>query len=206
MKMTRKHLLPLLILTLILAGCQVFPYVVAPTEEPFIGAAPTHTPTAILATEVLTEIPPEPTATPDVTPTPEPTATPEPITYGLQEGNPLYIANFVHTGAGCGWLGVAGQVFDASGEPLMDLIVIAGQDSVGESNQWAARTGLSTYYGPGGYEIQFTGQPTATTQDYWVQVLGPSGDILSERVYFDTFDDCDRNLILINFVALAANP
>jgi hypothetical protein len=88
----------------------------------------------------------------------------------------------------------------------LDLIVIAGQDSAGESNQWAARTGLSTQYGPGGYEIQFTGQSTATTQDYWVQVLSPTGDILSERVRFDTFDDCDRNLVLVNFVALDVNP
>ncbi|MBG0770921.1 MAG: hypothetical protein H0S82_04390, partial [Anaerolineaceae bacterium] len=138
-------------------------------------------------------------------PTPEPTATPDPTPYVLQDGNPLYLANFVHTSAGCDWLGVAGQVFDANGEPIPDLFIVAGQDSVSESNQWAARTGLSINYGPGGYEIQLSNQSTATTQDYWVQVVNQSGAVLSDRVYFDTFEDCTRNLVLINFTAQVAD-
>ena len=199
MKMTHKPLLPLLILTALLAGCQVFPYVVPPTEEPLTEAAPAFTPTVETATEVVTATEPTPEVT--LTPTSEPTATPDPITYVLQEGNPLYLTNFVHPAAGCGWLGVAGQVFDANGEPILDLFIIAGQDSVSESNQWAARTGLSTNYGPGGYEIQLSTQSTATTQDYWAQVVSQSGETLSDRVYFDTFEDCSRNLVLMNFTA-----
>ncbi len=100
---------------------------------------------------------------------------------------------------------MAGQVFDTNGEPIPDLIVIAGQDSVSESNQWAARTGLSTNYGPGGYEIQLSNHITATTQDFWVQLVTESGTVISDRIYFDTFDDCDRNLILVNFVTLGAD-
>jgi hypothetical protein len=205
MKNTRTSLLPLLILTTLLAGCQFFPYVVPPTTEPLTEAQPTTTPTTLSATEVLVTTEPEPTATPDFTPTPEPTATPDPIIYGLQEGSPLYLTNFVHASAGCDWLGVAGQVFDANGEPIPDLIVIAGQDSTSETNQWAARTGLSTNYGPGGYEIQLSNQSTATTQDFWVQLVNESGTILTDRIYFDTFEDCDRNLVLVNFVTLVAD-
>jgi len=203
MKMTPKTLLPLLILTVLLAGCQVFPYVVPPTEQPLTEAASTFTPTAEPSTEVVTAT--EPVMTPTFSPTPEPTATPDPTTYVLQDGNPLYLANFVHTSAGCDWLGVAGQVFDADGEPIPDLFIVAGQNSVGESNQWAARTGLSTNYGPGGYEIQLSNQSTATTHDYWVQVVNQSGAVVSDRVYFDTFEDCSRNLVLINFTAAVAD-
>lgn len=199
MKTTHKPLLPLLILAILLAGCQVFPYVVPPTVEPFTEATPTPALTVEPTAEVVTAMEAEPTLTPDFTPTPEPTATPEPIIYVLQEGNPLYLSNFVHPAADCNWLGVAGQVFDATGATVPDLTVIAGQDSVSDSNLWAARTGLSTHYGPGGYEIQLSGQSTATTQDYWVQLVSPSGEVLSDRIYFDTFEDCSRNLVLINF-------
>lgn len=205
MKNTRIPLLPLLILTLLLAGCQVFPYVVPPTAESLTESTPTPTTTELPAAEVLITTESEPSATPDFTPTSELTATPTSIPYGLQDGAPLYIANFVHSTAGCSWLGVAGQVFDANGEPITDLFVIAGQDSDSESNQWAARTGLSTDYGPGGYEIQLTNQPEATTQDFWVQLVSESGEALSDRVYFDTFEDCDRNLILVNFVTLTVD-
>ncbi|QRN83176.1 hypothetical protein JR338_12365 [Chloroflexota bacterium] len=205
MKNTRASLLPLLILTILLAGCQVFPYVVPPTAEPLTEAQPTYTPTTLPATEVLAATEPDPTATSDFTPTPEPTATSDPIIYILQEGSPLYLTNFVHASAGCDWLGVAGQVFDANGEPIPDLIVIAGQYSISESNQWAARTGLSTNYGPGGYEIQLSNHVTATTQDFWVQLVSESGTVLSDRIYFDTHEDCDRNLVLVNFVTLVAD-
>ncbi len=34
----------------------------------------------------------------------------------------------------------------------------------------------------------------------WVQLLNQSGGPLSDKVYFDTYDNCDQNLIIIDFV------
>jgi hypothetical protein len=206
--MKRKILLPLIAIVLLLAGCQVFPYVNEPgetdtqptdfTPTAAIEAPPTEEvtePSDITETVEVTELPP--TETPEATPT----ATPSTPSYTLQPGSPLYLTNFVHPAAECAWTGVAGQVFDASGNPVKNLIVISGQGDLSSSNQWAAQTGLATDYGPGGYEIQIMDHVEDSTQAFWVQIVGQAGQPLSEQVYFDTFEDCARNLILVNFVA-----
>ncbi len=88
---------------------------------------------------VLTEAPPDPTATTELdmtstatpesyTPTPGMTATPSytptatatekpaatftptAVPYSLQLMNPFYLKNFTHDDLGCAWLGVAGQI------------------------------------------------------------------------------------------------
>ncbi len=205
--MKRKILLPLIALVFVLAGCQVFPYVV-PTEETDVQPTATvetlPTEEAIVTAEItetaeVTELPP--TETPETTPTEEVSTT----SYVLQPGSPLYLMNFVHPAAECSWTGVAGQVFDSGGNPLTGLLVIADQGDLTSGNQWAAQTGLAADYGPGGYEIQVMDHVEDSTQAFWVQIVGQAGQPLSERVYFDTFQDCSRNLVLVNFVAADAD-
>jgi hypothetical protein len=60
-------------------------------------------------------------------------------------------------------------------------------------------TGTALQYGPAGYEFTVADQPVNSSQAVWVQLLDQSGIPLSNRIYFDTFNDCSRNLILINF-------
>lgn len=200
--MSKRAFLPLLlILSLLTAGCQVLPYLPFVSEEE-------NSPTEALPTATLTlaptETPSGPTPTslpPTETPTPTPTPTPEPV-YVLQQGSPLYTANFSHPSEGCGWSGVGGQVFDADGVPLTGLFVIAGDDS---GQRWAAQTGLSPAYGPGGYEIQLMAQAANTVQVFWVQVVDEDGNALSEQITFDTFEDCERNLALINFAPIGSD-
>ncbi len=209
--MKPKFVFPLMmIIVFLLAGCQVFPYVSPPGESetdlpaftPTGGTVPTE---EVVITAEVTETT-EATESLEATATPEPTptATPSGPIYVLQPGSPLYLTNFVHPAAACAWTGVAGQVFDANGTPLPSLLVIAGQGGLESGNQWAAQTGLATDYGPGGYEIQVMDHVEDTTQSFWVQVVGPAGQALSDRVYFDTFEDCARNLVLVNFVAADA--
>lgn len=195
--MSKRALFPLLLLlSLLTAGCQVFPYVLTTAEaEVLPTATQTHVPTETLA---FTATLAEPTATelpPTGTPTSAPTETPEPVFFP-QEGSPIYMANFAHPTTGCGWSGVGGQVFAADGVPLAGLFVIGGDDS---GQRWAAQTGLSPAYGPGGYEIQLSDQATDTTGFFWIQVLDEAGQPVSDRIYFDIFQDCERNLVLINF-------
>ncbi len=42
--------------------------------------------------------------------------------------------------------------------------------------------------------------PINSDQMYVVQLLDVFGEQVSERYAVTTFDDCDRNLILVNFV------
>jgi len=216
--MKRENLLTILCaLWLMLAGCEVFPYVTETEVQPLPSSTTTSSqpsPTQVTMTTTL-EVPPtatletspEPTSTTtSILPTPTKTIKVEvdlPIqtpTYKLQDGNPIYLPNFAYPESGCEWLGVAGQVFDAQGFEVQDLIIAAGDIQIGDEQQWSTQTGLAQSYGPGGYEIQLSEIPQDSKERFWVQVLDQDGNLLSERLFFDTFDDCAQNLILINFV------
>jgi hypothetical protein len=132
-------------------------------------------------------------------PTPDPSF--EPV-FTLQAGGPFYLPNFNHPEQGCNWLGVAGQVFDEDNLEILNLTIIAGNRLVGEDHNLASTTGQAPAYGLAGYEIELTNQPINTSNLFWVQVLGAEGQPLSQRIYFDTREDCEQNLILVNFVPL----
>jgi hypothetical protein len=60
-------------------------------------------------------------------------------------------------------------------------------------------TGTALAYGPSGYEFTLTDVPVSSIRSLSVYLLDQAGLPLSEKVTFDTFDDCAKNLILINF-------
>jgi hypothetical protein len=216
----RLFILTVILMALIIMGCQYLPYLLEflpdiipdfplpiPTATPSTETAqPTFTlqPTATLAISTATLVPPTATLEPP-TPTSEETATQDPISptplpsveFVLQPGTPIYLSNFNQPDAGCDWMGVAGQVFDRSGNEIQGLTILSGE--------LTSITGEAQGYGPGGYEILISNTPVDSTATYWVQVLGENNQPLSERVYFDTFASCEMNLVLINFVPLEAS-
>jgi hypothetical protein len=100
---------------------------------------------------------------------------------------------------GCNWEGVAGQVFDLAGIPLQNLILHLEGTWAGKAVTVEALTGSAAQYGPAGYEFVLGTQTLDSTQSLWVQVLDATHKAVSARVYFDTYNDCARNLILVNF-------
>lgn len=115
--------------------------------------------------------------------------------------SPKYTANFAHTDAGCQWQGIAGQVFDQDGNPISNLIVRVTGDWNGKPVTWLALTGVkdTKAYGPGAFEIFFDSKPVDTTHKLRVQVFSPFFKALTYNFYFDTFSDCEKNLVIINF-------
>ena len=196
-------LILLTLLTLLVSGCGVFPYVTEPTLEA-TEAAPAATATFTVEPTV-----PVPTATliPSPTPTPtedaetpvEPTPLDDPE-YILQPGSPVALPNFNHPEAGCDWLGVAGQVFNAEGLEVTGLTVLIGDSQRPESQPFQAQTGQALAYGLGGYEIQIAEAVEESSGRFWIQVFNSEGAPLTARHAFDTYEDCSRNLILINFI------
>lgn len=194
----------LILLSILVSSCQVFPYayettVAADTETTDVAATPQPTQTQVPATAtsetVETE---EATATPEE-PTPEPTLeTTE--QYIVQEGTPTYLSNFANPDEGCDWMGVAGQVFDEEGNEVLDLVIVVGSTLEEIAGELSSQTGTALSYGPGGYEIKLTDTSLDTSETFWIEVRNTYGSTLSERIYFDTFADCEKNLILINFV------
>ena len=60
-------------------------------------------------------------------------------------------------------------------------------------------TGLAPQYGQGGFEITLANKLVASTSTMWVQLLDQQNLPLSDRIYFDTFEDCQKNLVIIYF-------
>jgi hypothetical protein len=100
---------------------------------------------------------------------------------------------------GCSWEGVAGQVFDLAGIPLQNLILHLEGVWAGKALAVEALTGSASQYGPAGYEFVLGTQTLDSTQSLWAQVLDATHKAISARVYLDTYNDCARNLILVNF-------
>jgi hypothetical protein len=187
-----KLALLLLCLSILIAGCHypgrsIFP----PEGYPVVTPSPFPQ---------LTPGQPEP---PLLAPTPNPDID---AIYTLQEGGPFYLPNFTHPDDGCRWLGVAGQIFDPEGLELLGLTVIAGRADDEPDNNLTAITGTAIAYGFGGYEIKLSNQAVDTATVYWVQVLDTGSEPLSQLIYFDTYADCERNLVLVNFVPAEGHP
>ncbi len=191
-----------------------------PPEMPELLVLPTLTPTPKSVLPPTWTPTPTEVATATNTPVPtvtgvavEITATEESPTDGeiqpggasvvLHEGSPQYIpAISFHPDVGCNWMGVAGQVQDMIGAPVLGLIIEVGGTLAGKpvgNPTILQATGLAKAYGEGGYEVKLADEPIASYGTLWIQVLDQAGLPLSEKVYFETRDTCEENLVIIYF-------
>lgn len=188
----------------------VLPPTLTPTSEMVLP--PTWTPTLTL--EPTATDTPRPTATPPPTATlfflatatftPAPTGTlPPPVgfPFELQKGSPVAIANIYHPELGCNWMGVGGQVVNLSSDPVIGLIIRLGGTlpGVGKTQDQTTLTGVALSYGRAGFEFTLADRPIASQQTLWLQLLNQEAVPISAKVYFDTYDSCEKNLIIINF-------
>jgi hypothetical protein len=162
---------------------------ITPSRTP---RGPTETPT-LTPSHTLT-----PSRTPTITPT-GPTRTPtrtlSALPYTLQSNGPTYTQNFANS-AGCNWQGIAGQVFDLAGRPVLGLLV----HMEGGGLNYDTITGSKPEYGTGGYELFIGNTPQTTTNTYRVQLRTSAGQPLSDTFVIPTFQDCTKALALVFFV------
>jgi hypothetical protein len=146
----------------------------APTETPFSLNTPTNTPTVAGVVGMPFEVSP---------------------------GTPVGMSSVAFKSEeGCDWMGVAGQVFDLSGAPIQGLVVRIGGFLDGKTMDQTTLTGMATAYGTTGfYEFVLGEVPLASNGSLWVQLLDQAGIAMSSKVFFETYDTCDKNLLLINF-------
>ena len=191
------------------SGLNPFPPPTLPVLAPTITPSPTL---RALLPPTWTPTPPPP---PTETPSPEPTYTLTPVgafptsegtrdpaegmPFVMQEGNPQYIPNIYHPDEGCSWMGVGGQVIGLNGGPVLYLSIKLGGSLNGESIEQITISGTAPQYGQAGYEFKLSDQPVDSVQNLYVELLDQADLPLSEKYYFDTFNDCEKNLILINF-------
>ena len=168
----------------------------------------TATQTPLAATSTPSPLPTEtalPSETPTLSPTPTMTFTEGPSAtptihsaWPFIQGNSSVISGDVfHAGEGCK-LWVAGQALDLQGAPVVGITVQLG-GYLNKTLSQLSLTGTALQYGPAGYEFTITDPAAASKQSVWVQLLDQSGVPLSNRIVFDTQEDCSQNLILIYF-------
>ncbi len=176
--------------------------------SPFPTAAPTATfsvaplvtntpdqptPTAIQGTPIGTLT--SGTVTP-LTPTAKVTAA---FSFAVQ-GDPKAIdATLFDPNHGCTWMGVAGRAYDLQNGPVTKLEVQLFGILDGNLLSLTSLTGTSTQYGPSGFEFTLGSKPVASSQRLWIRLVDQAGVPLSDRIFFDTFADCTKNLVVINF-------
>ena len=165
----------------------------------------TWTPTFTLApTDTSTPLPP--TATPTIT---QPvfstyTVTVTPASHADMPfsilGLPEAISSTIfHPGPDCKWMGVGGQALDMQNASIVQLTVQLGGILGGSPVYISSLTGTALQYGPAGYEFTLSDHPVASVKSLWVQLFDQAGLPLSDQIYFDTFNDCSQNLVLITF-------
>jgi len=194
---------------------------VLPSDTPTpTMTVPTLTPTHTL-TPTITHTATH-TSTPTVTDTPTPTDTPTSTAtivgsnliqtptetealntiypFDLQGPPDAVTASLFNPLHDCKWMGIGGRVVDLKGSPYTMVTVVLGGFLDGKQMFINSMTGTATQYGPAGYEITLANQPVSSKGTLWVQLFDQAGQIpLSRRVRFDTFGDCNKNLVLVNF-------
>ena len=154
----------------------------------------TNTPTVVVVNDTETPVPVQPSS-PSLTPTPTEIVYP----YHIQIGSPANLANFAHPKLACKWFGIAGQVFQKNGDIAHGILVEVGGTIGNKPVSGMSITGIAPLYGPGGYEIILGKQPIASRQTVWLQLHSTDGKILSDKYYINTYSDCSKNLIMVNF-------
>jgi hypothetical protein len=179
----------------------------SPTATPLYTLPPTWTPSP--TSEPAATSTPGPTSTPLISPTPAETYTPTPEaepfqgrgpSFVLQQGSPRALPNIYHPERGCDWMGVGGQAVDLDKAPYIGLIVQLGGSLGGRPYETKLSiTGTAPQYDRAGFEFQIADRPIASSKSLWLQLLDQAGLPLSEKIYFDTYNDCEKNLIILYF-------
>lgn len=207
-----RKLFPLFI-SMLLVSCAVVPPQTGTTDsQSYSGQVPLAELSMLKVTSTWTPTPslppattPQFTATVTQTESVSPTATIDPTPtvhssyeYILQTGTPLGMQDFLHPDTNCAWMGVGGQVFSKSGSPVNNLIVEVQGTLEGDDLLLLALTGSVEDVGPGGYEIALADHVAASSGQLRLQLYDLSGNPLSAQYSFDTFNSCDKSLVMIN--------
>ena len=158
-------------------------------------ASRTKAPTWTLLPEMVT---PSETPTPGITSTESPqtiTATTMPasavVTY-------IPSTNF-HPDKGCNWLGVGGKVLGTDGKPLINQYIQMGGTLDAKSINYLTLSSTASIYGASGFEFVLSDHTIASSQTLWIQLFDINFKPMTNKIYFDTYVDCARNLVMFTF-------
>ncbi len=141
---------------------------------------------------------PNPVFVPTVEPTldvnqPTPTvALSDTFPFAVAPEGVLYVSN--QNGRACNWASIAGAVTNADNSPLPGFGVRVAGDGVSAT----VFSGTNSSFGDGGYELNLGGAPMVST--FTVHLVTTGGAPLSDVLTVTTRDDCNQNVVIINFI------
>ena len=170
-----------------------------PTWTPLPSQEASETPTLFPSSTPIPTFTPFglPSATPDL----KASLTPGGFAFVVNKGNQNAISSeTLRPGDNCKWMGVVGQVFDLRGAPVPNqLVYLGGTLAGGLIPEQPTITGLLLQYGRGYYEFKLADLPVLSKGTVWLQVRDQAGVPMSDKYYFDTYDSCDKNMVVVNF-------
>ncbi len=174
------------------------PMAAVTTESPLLLISPSSTITPSASpgpTQTATQ-----TATHTLTPTLTLTPTPEVYPFVLI-GEPEMMSNaLIRPGLSCEYLIIAGQVWDLQDVPVTDSATIHLYGSLGGFTiDRYALPGAALVYGESGYEFVLEGLVVDSVESLTIRLEDTNGLPLSAEYPIQTFEDCQKNLILVNF-------
>lgn len=163
------------------------PTLPGPSETPTVTLLPTIT---LPATPTLVSL-----ITPSITPTP--TRTPKAQFSHIESA---ISSTVFFPDLGCNWQGIAGKVVDADNTELYGLIVFVTGFYNGKTLDFPPGiSGNFPSYGRSGFIFELGTVPIESKDLVFIQLFGQDGQPKSERIPLDTYNDCNRNLVLIQF-------
>jgi hypothetical protein len=170
---------------------------------------PTADPTSIAILPPNSEITLVPTITqtvavtstlmPTRTPTLTPSSTPELFPFILIGEPETMSSDLLRPSLGCDWLVIAGQVWDLQDAAVKGLKVRLFGELGGFQIDQISVTGTESVYGESGYEFLLQNLVVNSQNALFIQLMDEDGVLYSYPYALETFNDCQKNLILVNF-------
>jgi hypothetical protein len=158
-----------------------------------LGGTMTPSPTVTQTTEFTVTV--APTISPTLTPSP----TVELLPFILI-GEPESMSSaLIRPELGCEWLIIAGQVWDLQDAPVLGLTLHLYGELDGYTIDQFSLTGSATDYGESGYEFTLENLVVDSEGTLFIQLVDTNGIPFSHPYAIRTFNDCQQNLILVNF-------
>ena len=111
--------------------------------------------------------------------------------------SPSYLSNFMNPDVSCNDIEIVGQIFDKDGQPLNDMVVIVRPLIIDSTVEYIGYSGAFQDIGPAGYQIKF--HSSETEEKVSIQLFNKAGESVSDPYIINTFSDCERNFVILNF-------